>query len=91
MPAEANRFFPSQHLLFDFYILLNISKTKTKPTLPAVLEIGFMEEPQGDGSIFQHGVTMDRGAGADQLDDGERRDAERQDKMCSKAVDLAPS
>lgn len=53
-------FFPSQHLLLYFYILLNIPKTKTKPTLPAVLEIGFMEEPQGDGSIFQHGVTMDK-------------------------------
>lgn len=91
MLAQASRIFPSQHLLFYFYILLNISKTSTKPTLQPVLEIGLMREPQGDGSTFQHGVTMDRGAGANQLDHGERRDARRQDKMCSKAMLLTPS
>lgn len=43
------------------------------------------------GPFFNMGLQWTRGAGADQLDDGERRDAGRQDKMCSKAVDLAPS
>lgn len=84
-------FFPYHNLLFYFYTLINISKTKTKPTLQAVLEIGLMQEPQGEGSTFQHGVTMNRSAGIDQLDDGERRNAGRQDKMWSKAVHLATS
>lgn len=78
----------------SFILFLHPSKhfqNQNKSHFASWLEIGLMQEPQGERSSFQHGVTMNRSAGTDQLDDGERKNAGRQDKMWSKAVHLATS
>lgn len=89
MPAQANRFF---FFSVSFILFLHPSKHFQNQNKAHFASFAgnwtYTGVPLG---WVQQRVTMDRGAGANQLDDGERRDAGRQDKMCSKAVHLAPS